>query len=279
MKTKESGKRFDFVQTVLDLLDGWKRLTDAMERVLVGNIAATVPWLASTLPAWMAYDNMVKVLHIWEPVAFVGGLTVEGLGIATVNTAVKFWQYNRERMLVAQMNRKPSAARKGKKSAQSKPVRGLAPFWTAVSMAAFYFFVVIVLNVVIDPADGWHKTGKALLSLLSPVGAMTIALNAEFASLLHKAAERKARRVAGGAPGGGSGSGETPEKPPEQAPPPGESGPVYRSWHEVPESDWQWITGAPASEIVMRYRLAGKDPARTAREWKKNARLKIGGEQ
>ncbi len=275
MKTKRDDKHFDFVQWVLDGLNDWKRLTDAMEMVLVGNIAATVPWLASTVPAWMAYDNMVHVLHIWEPVAFIGGLTVEGLGIATVNTTVKFWQYNRARMIQAQIRRAAPAARKGKKAVKPKPVTELAPFWQALSMSTFYFIVVITLNVALDPSDGLGKTGKALLSLLSPVGAMTIALNAEFANLLAKKAETKARRVSGGAPGGGVGSGEAPVDAPEPVKPPEEQGPVYRRWDEVPESEWRWIVDAPASEVVGRYRLPGKDPARTAREWKKYARERL----
>lgn len=280
MKPEIKKKDFDFVQWILDGLDDWKRLTDALERVVPGNIAATVPWLASALPAWMAYDNMVRVLGIWEPVAFIGGLTVEGLGIATVNTAVKFWQYNEARVLAATANRKPT--RKGKKADVVKPVRDLAPVRAAVSMAAFYFVVVMTLNVVLDPGNGWHKTGKALLSMLAPVGAVTIALNAQFAGLLQKTAERKARRVTGKAPGSINNPGETPVDSPEPKPepvkPPVEQGPVYRSWHEVPESEWRWIVDVPASDVVKRYRLPGKDPARTARDWKKHARERLSAE-
>lgn len=79
-------------------------------------------------------------------------------------------------------------------------------------------------------------------------------------------------KLSGDSPVSEKAPGEMPEPIPEPAPAPGEREPVYKSWHEVPESDWPWIANAPASEIVKRYRLAGKDPERTARAWKKNAK-------
>lgn len=69
-----------------------------------------------------------------------------------------------------------------------------------------------------------------------------------------------------------------PEKPPEPVAPPGEQGPMYRSWAEVPRSDYEFIASAPVGEIVTHYRLGGKDPARTARAWKASAKAAMDGD-
>jgi hypothetical protein len=41
-----------------------------------------------------------------------------------------------------------------------------------------------------------------------------------------------------------------------------------RRWADVPRSDWEWVAEAPVSAIVKKYQLSGKDPERTARQWK-----------
>jgi hypothetical protein len=45
-----------------------------------------------------------------------------------------------------------------------------------------------------------------------------------------------------------------------------------RRWPEVSPDDYGWIAEASAKEIVTRYQLSGKDPQRTARQWKDYAR-------
>lgn len=49
-----------------------------------------------------------------------------------------------------------------------------------------------------------------------------------------------------------------------------------RRWPDVPRSDWEFISDAPVSEIVKKYKLSGKDPERTARQWKSYAKKGIG---
>jgi hypothetical protein len=243
--------KLDPVTWAITFLEDWKRLTDTAERVLVGNIAATVPWLASAIPAWIAYDNMIKVLHFWQPVAFIGGLTIEGLGISTVNTAVKFWQHNRERQIQASSR----ATKKTKKPSKPAQVRGLAPFKTAVSMAVFYFVVVILLNVVLDASQGWEKVAKALLSLLSPVGAMTIALNAEFSNLLNAAAEKRkdrkeknSQKVSGKLPGT--------FQPAEKVI---ETSQQFDDWRKVPPSERLKMANLSQQELKEQYHLTDKN--------------------
>jgi hypothetical protein len=55
----------------------------------------------------------------------------------------------------------------------------------------------------------------------------------------------------------------------------GHSADGVRRWADVPPDDYGWLADAPASEIVARYRLSGKDPERQARTWKGYARERI----
>lgn len=48
-----------------------------------------------------------------------------------------------------------------------------------------------------------------------------------------------------------------------------------RRWADVPRSDWEWVSEAPVSEIVKKYQLSGKDPERTARQWKAYAKERL----
>jgi len=167
------------------------------------------------------------------------------LGVSTVNTALTFWRYNQEKRL-------------------SDPE---APTWLAISAAATYLTVVVVVNVLLDPADWMAKIAKFLLSILSIVGAITLGLRSQHGQRMEtirkdKAEKKAARQASGKLPvsagdhrkGSGGGSGE--------------SGPVYKAWPEIPESEWPWIAQASAAEIVKKYRLHGKDPERTGRNWR-----------
>jgi hypothetical protein len=51
------------------------------------------------------------------------------------------------------------------------------------------------------------------------------------------------------------------------------AGPIYRNWHEVPESEWEWIAGASTAAIMKHYRLTVE---KTARNWRTNARRELG---
>jgi len=54
----------------------------------------------------------------------------------------------------------------------------------------------------------------------------------------------------------------------------GQSADGVRRWSDIPPVDYGWLADAPASEIVARYGLSGKDPERQARTWKGYARDK-----
>ena len=149
------------VEFIVNLLTGWREITNALETTLADNVAATVPWLAPLIPAAIAYDHMGSVLLFDPWLAFVGAAVVELLGLSTVTTTVQFWQYN-----IAGDSTKPEP-------------EGRAPFGMAFAAAAFYFLVVITVNVLLDEAGGTARLAKALLSTLSIVGALTVAIRSQ----------------------------------------------------------------------------------------------------
>jgi uncharacterized membrane protein len=145
---------------VIGFLDGWRSITNAFERTLVDNVAATVPWLAPISPAYMAFHN-VTIIFGWDVwVAWTIALAVEGLGLAVTSTAFHLWDWNDTK----------------KDKEQS------APFWIAIVTVIFYLAVVITVNVILDvKASPIERTAKALLSLLSVVAAVTLALRSQHA--------------------------------------------------------------------------------------------------
>ena len=59
----------------------------------------------------------------------------------------------------------------------------------AFAAAAFYFLVVITVNVLLDKAGGTARLAKALLSTLSIVGAMTVAIRSQHRRRVDEQAE------------------------------------------------------------------------------------------
>jgi len=146
-----------FVERVVAFLAAWRALTQEAERTLVDNLAATAPWLAPLAPAYLAYQAMRSVLLFPVWVAGAIGVTVEVLGISTINTALSFWTWNREK------NKSDKAA----------------PTWVAIVVAAFYVAVVITVNVLLDGGAILEKTAKGLISSLSVAAAVTLALRSQ----------------------------------------------------------------------------------------------------
>jgi hypothetical protein len=66
-----------------------------------------------------------------------------------------------------------------------------------------------------------------------------------------------------------------PESIPETSGEPKTVSTTPRKWADVPRSDWEFISEAPVSEIVKKYQLSGKDPERTARQWKAYAKERL----
>ena len=147
----------------------WRSITQAAEGALLDNIAATTPWLAPALPAAIAYGNMTDHLHFDRWLAFVGALVIEFLGLAAVHTAFQLWEFNETK------NDSEQAA----------------PFRWSVYAGAFYLFIIIVVNIILETAvaldmwlEGSQIVGKALLSFLSVVAAFVLALRSQHARRL-----------------------------------------------------------------------------------------------
>lgn len=155
-------------------LSGWRDLTRALEGALVDNLAATSPWLAPIIPAYLGYSNMTGVLGFPHWVAVVGAIVIETLGLSTVHTVFTLWDYNDSR----------------RKSDQRAPV------WAALVVAIVYIMVILTVNVLLDyERKSIEKLSLALLSMLSVVAAITLAVRANHARRLSDIqAERQERR-------------------------------------------------------------------------------------
>jgi hypothetical protein len=250
-----------------NFMDGWRHVIEVSERTLVDNIAATVPWLAPVAPAYMTWHNVLKVLGWPDLVAFLVAMAVEGLGLSVVSTAFSLWR------------------------------AGANTFKIAVGTVVFYLVVIIAVNVGLDL--GWpHWVAKALLSLLSVPGVVTLALRSqlrqdvaqqvlvdvqdaaqklaaeerEYQRKLEAEAREYQRRVDEQERERrfelkklAKVSGEYPVSSRKVA---GELPETYADWRDVPESEYEFIRAHSPAEIVERYHLGGKDPERKARNWK-----------
>lgn len=165
-------------QRLTSFFNGWRELTRAFEFALVDNLAATAPWLAPVIPAYLAWRNMTTVLEFPAWVAMIGAIVVETLGLSTVHTVFSLWDYNDAR----------------RKSDQRAPV------WIAIITAGMYITIVLVVNVLLEGRPAVEMVAQALLSLLSVVAAITLAVRANHARRLadirSEREERKAERMA-----------------------------------------------------------------------------------
>jgi hypothetical protein len=176
------------VEFIVNLLAGWREITNALETTLADNVAATVPWLAPLIPAAIAYDHMVSVLLFAPWLAFVGAAVVELLGLSTVTTAVQFWQHNNLSLQAIDSGSSSSLSQSGPEER--------APFWIAFAAATFYFLVVITVNVLLDEAGGIARLAKGLLSTLSIVGALTVAIRSQHRRRVDEQVEAESDAIA-----------------------------------------------------------------------------------
>ena len=237
-----------FVERVAGFLTGWRRLTEEAERTLVDNLAATAPWLAPLAPAFLAYRAMVDVLRFPVWVAGAVGLTVEVLGISTINTAMTLWTWNREK------NKSDKAA----------------PTWVAVLAAAFYVMVVITVNVMLDGGTTLEKAAKGLLSSLSVAAAITLALRSQHSRRVsEKKLATEERRMMRRETGDGRQTGmQVSAKVAEKAEIHPETFGKWERWPDVPADEQMKMVRMTMNQVVEFY---GVDE-RTAYNWLKYAK-------
>jgi hypothetical protein len=226
------------IDRTVEGLRGWQRFTRAVEALLIDNIAATSPWLAPLIPAYLAWDSMSNILAFPPWVALAGAAVVELLGLSAVSTTFQFWDYNDTR----------------RKSDQRAPVL------LAITTALFYLCVVLTVNVMLDSGPALHKAAKALLSTLSVCAAVVLALRAghsrRLESIEHVRAERRARRHTSEI--NYLKKGNLPE---------------IADWRALPLNDREVVKGMTTRQVVSRYGVS----ERTARNWRRYAEERHNG--
>jgi len=232
---------------ITNFLQGWAKLTQALEATLIDNVAATIPWMAPIIPAWFAYENMTTVLGMPEMISLIGAAVVEFLGLATVSTTFKLWQYNDSK----------------RKTDQNAPVQ------VAIGTTAFYLIIVLLVNVILDTSPVEARVAKALLSMLSVAGAVVLAIRAQHSRRLESIeAERQERRE---------------QRRERQAAIYGEMPQVAATRHNAPKhaetrqiSDWRSLNISDKERIaeMTTESIMAEWPvsARTAREWRGKAK-------
>ena len=219
----------------INFLKEWGRLSRAVEGVLIDNVAATAPWLAPIIPAYMAWQAMVQSLLFPPLIAAAGALVVEFLGLSAVSTTFSFWDYNDAR----------------RKTDQRAPVA------VALVTSLFYLTVILTVNVVLDTAPLVHRIAKGLLSSLSVVAAVVLALRAQhtrrLTSIEYEKQERRElrndRKQAGNLP---ESSGKMPRG---------------NDWRNLPSEERATIPLLSTGQIASRYKVS----ERTARNWRARA--------
>ena len=226
------------IDRTVEGLRGWQRFTRAVEALLIDNIAATSPWLAPLIPAYLAWDSMSHVLAFPSWVALAGAAVVELLGLSAVSTTFQFWDYNDTR----------------RKSDQRAPVL------LAIATALFYLCVVLTVNVMLDSGPALHKAAKALLSTLSVCAAVVLALRAGHSRRLEsieqtKSERRNKRQIS---------ATNYPKKG---------NLPEIADWRALPQNDREVVKDLTTRQVVSRYGVS----ERTARNWRRYAEERHNG--
>jgi hypothetical protein len=142
--------------------------------VFIDTVSTVIPWLSPLVPAFMAFRAMSDVLAFPFWLAAITAGVIELLGLATINTAFSFWNYNQEK----------------------RKIDPRSPVQLAVLVTLYYLIVVLVVNTMLDNSPDMHKVAKGLLSSISIVGGVTIALRASHSRRINEIrAERERIRA------------------------------------------------------------------------------------
>ena len=157
------------IEKSVHFLESVQRFIKAVETVFIDTVSTVIPWLSPLVPAFMAYRAMNDVLSFPIWLAAITAGVIELLGLATINTAFSFWNYNQEK----------------------RKMDPRSPVQLAILVTLYYLIVVLVVNTMLDNSPTVHKVAKGLLSSISIVGGVTIALRASHA---RRVAEIRAER-------------------------------------------------------------------------------------
>lgn len=222
-----------FVDGAVKFLRDWRRLFQSTEALLVDNISATAPWLAPIPSAYMMASSMTGRLGFPAWAAVTGGLTVELLGLSAVTTVIGLWEYNEQ--------------------ARQRDAR--APVMLAFGTAGLYLAVVLTVNALLDEGALIEKIAKGLISCLSVVAGVILALRSGQARRLQaiedERQERKAARLAQ--------VGASKPREPQVA-----AVELSRDWRQLSQQERTGLVGLTPAQIRGMY--PGM-PERTSQEW------------
>jgi hypothetical protein len=212
-----------------------KETLETIENSAIDVIAVFAPWLGPVPSAYLVWRACINYLHWAAWVAWVAAIAVESIGVVSVVQALRLYDWNQTRT---------------QKDAE-------APFNLSVALVAIYFIVTIGLTVLLDVLPDLARYAPAIFPFLAAVGAVNIAIKN---GQRRREAEREGRKHARAKP--------EPARKEETGTsgnlPPGQ----ITDWRVLPLGDKQKVAGMETSEIQNVYGVS----ARTARNWRKNAR-------
>ena len=148
------------------LFDKISMMINSMERALIDLLSALVPYAVPIIPAYLTYFHTIDAMDFPEWVAKTTAFVVEVLGIASVSTAIRFYENNKR---YKDKNRK-------------------APFWLALGTYVFYLVVVLSVNVLLEVDAALRRPviiwAIALFSLLSVPSGVLISIRSQFTEML-----------------------------------------------------------------------------------------------
>src|ERR1700690_2020272 len=150
------------------------------ERAILDFLSALVPYAVPIIPAYLTYYHTIQMMNFPVWVAWTTAFVVEVLGLASVATAVRFYQHNRN----VELDKEKYKLDKNK----ARLEKNKAPFWIAALGYLFYIAVVLAVNVkleiVANPRSMGVITATGLFSLLSFPSGVLISIRAQFGEML-----------------------------------------------------------------------------------------------
>jgi hypothetical protein len=142
------------------------------ERAFLDALSAVVPYTTAAIPAYLTYDHTFKQMGFPYYIAVLSAFTVEVLGVTSVSTAIRFFQWN-----------KNHANEKDK-----------APFFLAIFTYGFYILITLSVNVILEVYAGDRSPAViwaiGLFSLLSLPSGVLISVRAQFGEMLEDKREK-----------------------------------------------------------------------------------------
>ncbi len=140
------------------------------ERSVLDALSSIVPYTTASIPAYLTYVHTSTQMDFPNYIAVLAAFTVEVLGVTSVSTAIRFWQWNKNHQ------------------------KDTAPFWLAFLTYVFYIVITLSVNVILEiytavraPSVIW---AIGLFSLLSIPSGVLISVRAQFGEMLEEKREK-----------------------------------------------------------------------------------------